>query len=336
MDEETRALLAHNPRIGGIVTFLGTVRDFSSGEDVQAIELEHYPGMTELELERIEQAALARFSIDAITVVHRVGRLTVSENIVLVIAASMHRAAAFEACRYVIDHLKVRATFWKKEFTAQGERWVDSCPGCEAAASQWDDLKAGHTHADASDKAHDHSHHHHHAHDAAAHRDHDHAISWAGLNVGVLTLSDSRTLAQDASGDALEGMLLNYGAQSIKRALLADEQAAIEAHLRQWADVERLDVILTTGGTGPGPRDCTPEATRTVTNRELPGFAELIRSAGLEQTRTAVFTRGVSAFRQNCLIINLPGSRRGSAHSLQAVADLVPHALRMALGGGHG
>lgn len=322
LDDEVNAVVGTRPNVGGIVTFLGTVRDYAEDTEVIAIELEHYPGMTERELEKIEAAALARFAVEAIHVVHRVGRLAVGERIVLVVAAAKHRAEAFEACRFVIDHLKIHATLWKKEITAQGERWVDSCPGCLAAATHWEDMKhVAHTHAVTPTPPD------HHAHGEA---------NWSGLRVAILTLSDSRTLANDQSGDALEGMVLAHGARVGARALLPDEKGAIREQLIHWADGERMDVILTTGGTGPGPRDITPEATREVCDRELPGLAEIIRGEGLKQTRSAALTRGVAALRGVTLVINLPGSRRGSTHSLQAIADLVPHVLNMARGGGHG
>lgn len=321
-EAEIAHLIKGNPKIGGVVSFLGTVRDFTSaptGETVgiTTLILEHYPGMTESELQKIEQIARGRFAVEEILVIHRVGRLSVEENIVLVVAAAAHRADAFDACRYVIDHLKVHATFWKKEVDTAGiEHWVDTCPGCEAAASQWKDLshKPQHTHE----------------------QTHDQDLAWAGLTIGILTLSDSRSRSNDQSGDALEGLVLKFGAQLLVREILSDEQQPLEDLLKQWSDTQKLDVILTTGGTGPSPRDITPEATRAVCNRELPGFAELMRAEGLKQTRNAIFTRGIVAFRGMTLVINLPGSTRGACHSLESIADRVPHALRMARGEGHG
>ncbi|MBF0414772.1 MAG: MogA/MoaB family molybdenum cofactor biosynthesis protein [Magnetococcales bacterium] len=161
-------------------------------------------------------------------------------------------------------------------------------------------------------------------------------VDWRGLTVGILTLSDSRSLVSDKSGDGLEAMVTGFGAQRIVRLVLRDELEDIAGTLRSWADEEKMDVILTTGGTGPGPRDVTPEATRMVTQRELPGLSETMRREGLQQVRSALLTRGIAAFRGQTLIINLPGSTRGAVHSLGVVADLVPHALSMAKGGGHG
>ncbi|MBF0310702.1 MAG: molybdenum cofactor biosynthesis protein MoaE [Magnetococcales bacterium] len=314
LEEEIGQLTQNRGRIGGVVSFLGKVRDFSDGESIEALDIEHYPGMTEKELERIEEAARAKFEVEELLVVHRVGRLQPCDNIVLVVAACSHRASAFDACRFVIDHLKLRATFWKRETTSKGSRWVDVCPGCQAAANPLHGSAPTHTH-------------HHHAKQETP--------GWNGLDVGLLTLSDSRTLADDGSGDALEGLLSAAGAVVKIRHLLPDDQAAIAACLTDWADRLRLDCIVTTGGTGPGPRDCTPEATRQVCGKELPGLAEEIRRAGLAQVRSALLTRGVAALRGRTLVINLPGSRRGAVHSLQAIADLVPHILRMVHGGGH-
>ncbi len=340
VEEETARLTLGSTKIGGIVAFVGTVRDYTQNDDVIAMVLEHYPGMTESELEKIELAARIRFQVEQIFVIHRVGRLKPGENIVLVIAAARHRAAAFDACRYMIDHLKLHATFWKKEIFKSGEeRWVESCPGCEAAASQWHDtasvehihpplksttdptLKQPHNSQKHQSKYLDHPH---------------HQSGWIDMKVGILTLSDSRNRNTDKSGDALAGEVRDLGGIVAERAILADEQKPIESLLCYWSDKRQLDLILTTGGTGPGPRDITPEATRAVTDRELPGFSEQIRQEGLKQVRTALLTRGVSAFRNSTLIINLPGSTRGALHSLQAIKELIPHALRMARGGGHG
>lgn len=115
---------------GAIVSFVGTVRDFSDATDILALEIEHYPGMTERELERIQQEAARRHEISDSLIIHRYGRLRPQERIVLVVVWSSHRAAAFDACRYLIDTLKSSAPFWKREITPSGSRWVTDCPGC--------------------------------------------------------------------------------------------------------------------------------------------------------------------------------------------------------------
>ncbi|MHB1805242.1 MAG: molybdenum cofactor biosynthesis protein MoaE [Acidithiobacillus ferrooxidans] len=126
---------------GSSVTFIGTVRDYSEATDILAMEIEHYPGMTERELERISAEAAQRYDILDSLIMHRYGRLAPQDNIVMVAVWSRHRAAAFDACRFLIDVLKTSAPFWKKEITPEGVRWVTDCPGCRAGSRE------GHTHA---------------------------------------------------------------------------------------------------------------------------------------------------------------------------------------------
>ena len=135
---ELARLKQGRPGIGGTVMFLGTVRDLSEGNDVKAMTLEHYPGMTEKALEEIEAEALRRWPIDASLVIHRYGRLEPGEDIVLVIAASAHREAAFEACHFLIDWLKTRAPFWKLEENGEGANWVAAKDSDDDAAKRWD------------------------------------------------------------------------------------------------------------------------------------------------------------------------------------------------------
>ena len=128
--------------IGAVVAFVGTVRDREAPADpaapaVHALELEHYPGMTEDAIERMIDAATERFGLRAARVVHRVGRLDLQEQIVLVIAASAHRGTAFQGCEFLIDWLKTQAPFWKKEHTAAGAAWVDARVADDAALERW-------------------------------------------------------------------------------------------------------------------------------------------------------------------------------------------------------
>lgn len=118
--------LAHaRGKYGATVSFVGTMRDFSDGQMLQALVLEHYPGMTERQLGRIVEEATRRWDLLDALVVHRVGTIAPGEPIVLVAVWAVHRAAAFEACRYLIDQLKTRAPFWKKEYGAHTSRWVE-------------------------------------------------------------------------------------------------------------------------------------------------------------------------------------------------------------------
>lgn len=109
---------------GAVVSFVGVMRDFNEGDDVTAMTLEHYPGMTEKQIELVCQEALDKYQIDDALVIHRVGDITPDEPIVLVAVWSAHRAAAFDGCRYIINYLKQRAPFWKSEKSDEGQRWV--------------------------------------------------------------------------------------------------------------------------------------------------------------------------------------------------------------------
>ena len=123
--------------IGAIVSFTGTVRDSESIGTVTEMTLEHYPGMTEKELERIEQEARARWPLQASLIVHRVGTLKPGDNIVLVVTASAHRDAAFDAAKFLMDYLKTNAPFWKRESGPKGSQWVEAKASDDAAAARW-------------------------------------------------------------------------------------------------------------------------------------------------------------------------------------------------------
>ncbi len=141
---EVKALTAGRTDIGAVVTFTGTVRGEGSGRPITAMELEHYPGMTEAELVRVEREACERWPLLASLVVHRVGPLRPGDNIVLVIAASAHRQAAFEAAEFMMDYLKTKAPFWKKEAVAgEAARWVDARDEDDAAAERWNRKASG-------------------------------------------------------------------------------------------------------------------------------------------------------------------------------------------------
>ncbi|TVQ87588.1 MAG: molybdenum cofactor biosynthesis protein MoaE [Chromatiaceae bacterium] len=135
---EQDALRRDSTRIGAMVAFVGQMRDFAEDGPVHAMTLEHYPGMTERALAAIARAAAARWVLDGIRIVHRVGRLLPGEPIVLVAVTSHHRGEAFRACEFLIDYLKTRAPFWKREETATGARWVTARDSDAEAAAQWE------------------------------------------------------------------------------------------------------------------------------------------------------------------------------------------------------
>lgn len=134
---EIAALRRALPELGAVVTFIGLVRDVNAGTTVSELTLEHYPAMTQKALEAIVQQAQQRWEIDEVVLIHRVGRLLPSDQIVLVAVAGAHRGPAFQACEFIMDYLKTQAPFWKKEQTAAGTRWVEARDSDAAAAQRW-------------------------------------------------------------------------------------------------------------------------------------------------------------------------------------------------------
>lgn len=135
--EETARIREGSSDMGAIVTFTGVVRNVNDGSNVTAMTLEHYPGMTQKSLAKIVETARGRWPLGDVTVIHRVGRMVVGEEIVLVAVASRHRHAAFEAASFIMDWLKTEAPFWKKEETPEGARWVDARESDDLAKARW-------------------------------------------------------------------------------------------------------------------------------------------------------------------------------------------------------
>lgn len=150
----------------------------------------------------------------------------------------------------------------------------------------------------------------------------------------ILVLSDaaSRGEREDRSGPAVRELLAGQGWHVMALEVLADDEAQIRARLMAWTDADDCDVVFTAGGTGVGPRDMTPEATRAVIEKEIPGLAELMRYEGFKKTRQAVLSRAVVGVRKGKLIVNLPGSVRGARESLGFILDLLPHAIDLVQG----
>jgi molybdopterin synthase catalytic subunit len=140
LSAELSLLRANDARVGAVVSFVGTVRDLNEGASISAMELEHYPGMTEQSIEQIVLRAKARWPLFGARVVHRVGALRPLDQIVLVACSAAHRGDAFAACEFIIDYLKTEAPFWKKEQTPDGARWVDARVTDDTALDKWSAL----------------------------------------------------------------------------------------------------------------------------------------------------------------------------------------------------
>jgi molybdopterin adenylyltransferase len=158
------------------------------------------------------------------------------------------------------------------------------------------------------------------------------------MRVAILTISDSVTRGEreDLSGPALVQRCRQLGWDVTSALRCSDDPAEVRNQIRAVADSGHTDLLLTTGGTGLGPRDNTPEATLDIAERTIPGLAEEIRRKGLEKTPTAVLSRGVAVVRYKTIIINLPGSPKGAVESLDALAHLLPHAVEVLRGAHHG
>jgi molybdopterin adenylyltransferase len=157
------------------------------------------------------------------------------------------------------------------------------------------------------------------------------------MNVAVITISDSvaRGEREDKSGPAVAGRCRELGWEVVSEDCIPDDSSAIQSLLRALSEKGTVDLILTTGGTGLGPRDVTPEATQVVADKMIPGFAEEMRRKGLEKTSRAILSRGAAAIKGNTIILNFPGSPKGAVESLDAVAHLLQHAVEIVHGARH-
>ncbi len=157
------------------------------------------------------------------------------------------------------------------------------------------------------------------------------------IRVAIVTVSDSvaQNERQDVSGVVVAARCTEYGWHVLSRHVVGDDEATLRSLLLTLAEAGELDLILTTGGTGIGPRDITPEAASAVCTKLLPGFGEIMRQAGRAKTPRAALSRALAGVREKTLVINLPGSPRGAVDSLESVAELIPHAVEVLHGARH-
>ncbi len=157
------------------------------------------------------------------------------------------------------------------------------------------------------------------------------------IRVAILTVSDSCSQGEreDISGQTIKDMLPEDSFEVCEKKIVADEHEKIVNELKHFSDTADIDVVFTTGGTGLGPRDVTPEATASVCERIIPGLGEIMRAEGLKKTKNAILSRGIAGIYNKTLVINLPGSPRGVKESLEIILNVLPHAVDMMHGGGH-
>lgn len=157
------------------------------------------------------------------------------------------------------------------------------------------------------------------------------------IRVAILTVSDScaQGKREDVSGQTIKDMLAKDRFEVCQKKIVADDHEKIVNELKHFSDEAGVDVVLTTGGTGLGPRDVTPEATASVCERIVPGLGEIMRAEGLKKTANAILSRALAGIRKNTLIINLPGSPKAVRECLEIILSILPHAVDMMRGGGH-
>lgn len=158
-----------------------------------------------------------------------------------------------------------------------------------------------------------------------------------GFKFAVLTISDrcSRSENRDESGKVILELVKSINGENVRYDIVPDEADSIKGKLLSYCDELSIDIVFTTGGTGLGPRDITPEVTGKISQKIIPGISEFMRAEGLKKTKNAVLSRGISIIRGRSIIINLPGSPKGVKESLLAILDIIPHALDMVKGKGH-
>ena len=157
------------------------------------------------------------------------------------------------------------------------------------------------------------------------------------IKTAILTISDtcSQGNREDVSGQTIAEMLPKDKFEICEKKIIPDDLPTIAGELRRFSDEAGVDLVLTTGGTGLGPRDVTPEATASVCQRMAPGFGEIMRAEGLKKTPKAILSRGTAGVCNKTLVINLPGSPKAVRESLEIILDVLPHAVKMMFGGGH-
>lgn len=193
----------------------------------------------------------------------------------------------------------------------------------------------GHSHKNGHGRGHGHGHKHDESHAHSHVHKYEHNHDEPKPVFAILTCSDTRSKKEDTAGEALEALIAERGWTCVERAVVKDERADIATQIARLADIDEVDVVITCGGSGLSLRDVTPEATRDVCDREVPGIAEGMRAYSLSITPRAMISRGVCMQRGRTLVVNFPGSEKAARENWAAIAEVLPHAVSMMAGGGH-
>ncbi len=317
LDEVVAAVT--RPEAGAIATFSGLVRNHVNGQQVTLLEYEAYPSMAEKEMARIAAAIEAELPDVRLAVLHRIGTLKVGDMAVVCAASSPHRKEAFRACGALIDHIKETVPIWKREHEPEGPYWVG-----------WRDARCA---PDAEHPYAEHIHSYDNATgDLGSHLDDMETLS--GLGLAILTVSDSRTSADDASGQLARQLLSEAGAEVTAIAIVPDEPAIISAWITEQAQRGKAHGLIVTGGTGIAKRDQTIEALLPLLSRSLDGFGEAFRRLSFDQIGPcAVLSRAVAGVVGSCLVFALPGSPKAVELALrELIIPILPHAMAVLKG----
>lgn len=300
--ELTRALRNRTAgQAGAIVAFTGYVRDYAPDAPTHTLFLDHYPGMCEREINALCDTARSRWDIADCRVVHRVGELHHTEQIVYVGVASAHRGQAFQACQFIIDTLKTRAPFWKRETLGDGRQfWVEQRESDARKTASWQAAAAG---SIAPEPA---------PHDGPSTARAPAAApdkSAATLNVAVMTISDTRGPEDDSAGDYLVSALTQAGHANAARAIVPNATWKIRKALCDWLVQPGIDVILVNGGTGFSHDKATIPAVRPLLEQHITGFGELFRHLSyLDIGSSSLQSDALAGLANGKLVFCIPGS----------------------------
>lgn len=277
------------PDCGALASFTGIVRDHHEGKSVLRLVYTAHEAIADKLIREIEQETIVRFGVAECLVVHRVGDLAIGDAAIVAVVRSGHRGEAFDAVRYVVDNVKTRVPIWKEEFYADGTSAF--VEGCSLVS------------------------------------DHEHS------NVGraaVIVLSDSVASGtqQDTAGAAVVEKLKGIGFEIASFEVLLDEPVQLASRVEDLVE-DDVELVITVGGTGVGPRDITVDTIKPLLTTELPGVMEAARAYGQTKTPMAMLSRGVAGLIERTVVITFPGSRKGAEETFDAIAAGLPHLVEV-------